>query len=130
MKISNAQLTLTENVAPATVECLARCSIELNALETAALANPFHPGFRVRCVLRAVDSNVTTAIFTYPRAIFIAGPGGLLNLSPQFSENLGADLLNEDLQGADEIRARFTLVDLSNGASISRNSPTVTINIA
>ena len=129
MRILNRQLTLTEDAAKSTVECRARCTVELNALETAALANPFHPGFRLRCVLQAVDPGVTTTIFTYPRSIRIQGIGGVLNLTPQFVETIGADLLNEDANGNDEIRARFTLVDLSNSASVIGNSQAVTINI-
>jgi hypothetical protein len=132
MDIVNRKLTLTPNTAQDTVECVATCTVELNALETAALGNLMHPGFRLRCVLQGMDGRrLTTAtpIFTYPRSIRIQGPGGLLNLSCVFKETLSTDLLNEDTNGQDEIRANFTLQDRSNFASVTRHTGNVSINI-
>ncbi|VVN23251.1 hypothetical protein PS639_04402 [Pseudomonas fluorescens] len=126
--ITNRALTLNQNAATALIECIAGCTVELNALETGALLNPLHPGFRLRCVLVGDDPGPTDpVIFTYPRSMTFRNIVNMLNVNQVFTEILGADLLNEDVNGLDEIRAIFTLTDLSNGQSVIRRSPRVQI---
>ena len=44
-----------------------------------------------------------------------------------FRQEVSTEILNEDVNGSDEIIARFTLVDNSNGRSVSRRSNQVTM---
>ena len=124
MRILNRKLTLVEDPATGIVNCLAGCTVELNALETASLLNPFHPGFRLSCVLLGIDPGPDTTLFHFEDRIFnnivqIAG------LNQVFEKNLGKVVLNEDVSGPDEIRAQFTLSDRSNGQSVVRRSNVV-----
>ncbi len=127
MVIRNRSLVINQNVANDIGECIASCKVELNGFELAALANPFHPGFRLRCVLEAVDPGPDPVIFSYPRSKTFHGPLDVFQLDQVFTADLSLDLLNEDVNGADEIRARFTLVDLSNGNNVIRRSSTLSL---
>ena len=127
MRILNRTLTLTDNPAKQTVLCLAGCTVELNALETASLLNPLHPGFRLSCVLVGVDVGPDTTLFNYGDRFFhnivqIAG------LNQAYEVELSRVVLNEDVNGVDEIAAEFTLSDRSNGQRVVRRSNVVQRN--
>ena len=127
MRILNRTLTLTDNPAKQTVLCVAGCTVELNALETASLLNPLHPGFRLSCVLVGVDVGPDTTLFNYGDRFFhnivqIAG------LNQAYEVELSRVVLNEDVNGVDEIAAEFTLSDRSNGQRVVRRSNVVQRN--
>ncbi len=129
MIIKNRNLTINQKVANDTAICIAACTVEFNPLEIGALANPFHPGFRLTCVLEAADPGPDPVIFTYPRTKTFRGLLEVFQFDQVFEEELSLDLLNEDVSGFDEIRARFTLVDRSNGRSVTRSSPIVSLSL-
>src|SRR6185436_8348917 len=112
MRILNRVLTLTENPATGNVNCVAGCKVELNALETASLLNPFHPGFRLSCVLLGIDVGPDTTLFNYGDRFF-HNIVQILGLNQVFEVNLSKVVLNEDVAGLDEIAAEFTLRDNS-----------------
>ena|SRR6266496_4724077 len=127
MRILNRTLTLTDNPAKQTVLCAAGCTVELNALETASLLNPLHPGFRLSCVLVGVDVGPDTSLFNYGDRFFhnivqIAG------LNQAYEVELSRVVLNEDVTGLDEIAAEFTLSDRSNNHRVIRRSNVVQRN--
>ena len=129
MRILNRTLTITDIPAKQNVRCLAGCKVELNALETASLLNPFHPGFRLTCVLLGIDVGPDPTLWNFGDRLFhnitqIAG----LNLA--FEVEFGKVMLNEDVSGVDEIAAEFTLSDKSNGLSVVRRSPVVQRNFS
>ena len=124
---SKQNSTLTDNPAKQTVLCVAGCTVELNALETASLLNPLHPGFRLSCVLVGVDVGPDTTLFNYGDRFFhnivqIAG------LNQAYEVELSRVVLNEDVNGVDEIAAEFTLSDRSNGQRVVRRSNVVQRN--
>jgi len=127
MNIVNRALTLNRIVANQTVECIAGCRVELDAFEIAGLTIPGNPGFRLRCVLEGVDVGPDAVIYTYPRSRTFTSPQDLLNVDHVFTEVVSQDILNEDVNDSDEIRAVFTLVNLSTGQSRIRRSPRVDI---
>ena len=129
MNIVNRNLTLNQNVANSTVECIAGCTIELSAFELAGLAVPFNPGYTLRCVLEAQDpgSNSDEVRFTFPFPASFNTPLKILDSDDIFRDTVGVAVLNEDVNGADEIRARFTLVNNSTGQRVIRRSSTQTI---
>lgn len=129
MIIKNRNLTINQNVAEDTATCIAACTIEFNPLELGALANPFHPGFRLTCVLEADDPGTNSVIFTYPRVKTFRGLIEVFQLDQVFEAELSLDLLNEDVRGSDEIKARFTIVDRSNGRSVIRKSSKVVLSL-
>jgi hypothetical protein len=101
--------------------------VELNALETASLLNPLHPGFRLSCVLVGVDVGPDTTLFNYGDRFFhnivqIAG------LNQAYEVELSRVVLNEDVSGLDEIAAEFTLSDRSNNQRVIRRSNVVQRN--
>ena len=128
MNITNRVLTLNQNVANGTVECIAGCRVELNAFEAASLAIPGNPGFTLRCVLEADDpgSSSDEVLFTYPLVIPINALA-LIGTDHVFRSTVSVDILDEDANGADEIRARFRLSNNSNGQKVTRRSPRVVI---
>ena len=127
MRILNRTLTITDIPAKKTVRCLAGCKVELNTLETASLLNPFHPGFRLSCVLLGIDIGPDDTLFNYGDRFFhnIAQIAGL---NQAFDVELAKAVLDEDVSGVDEIRAEFTLSDRSNGQSVVRRSNVVVRN--
>lgn len=127
MRILNRKLTLVENPAIASVKCSAGCLVELNALETASLLNPFHPGFRLSCVLLGIDPGPDTTLFNYGDRNF-NNIVQILGLNQAFDITLPKVVLNEDVNGLDEIRAEFTLIDRSNNQSVVRRSNVVQVN--
>lgn len=129
MNIVNRSLTLNQNVANSTVECIAGCTVELTAFELAGLAVPFNPGFTLSCVLEANDpgSDSDEVRFTFPFPVTFNNPLKILDSDDIFRDTVGEAILNEDVRGADEIRARFTLVNNSTGQRVIRRSPSVTI---
>jgi hypothetical protein len=54
-------------------------------------------------------------------------PLNILDADDIFTSTVSEEILNEDANGADEIRARFTLVNNSNGQSLTKESPMVQI---
>jgi hypothetical protein len=127
VRILNRTLTITDIPERNAVRCLAGCTVELNALETASLLNPLHPGFRLSCVLVGIDVGPDATLVNYGDRFFnnivqIAG------LNQAFEIELGRAALNEDVSGVDEIRAEFTLSDRSNGQSVVRRSNIVERN--
>jgi hypothetical protein len=127
MRILNRSLTMVEDPATGNVNCLSGCKVELNALETASLANPFHPGFRLSCVLVGVDPGPNATLFNYGDRFF-HGIEQIFGLNQVFEQSLSRVVLNEDISGVDEIRAEFTLSDRSNGQSVVRRSNIVDRN--
>lgn len=127
MNIVNRVLTLNQNVANQTVECIAGCRVELDALEIAGLAIPGNRGFRLRCVLEGVDVGDDRVLYTFPRSMTFTSAADLLNADHVFTEVISQDILDEDVNDTDEIRAVFTLVNLSTGQSRIRRSPRVDI---
>jgi hypothetical protein len=119
--------TLVEIPATGNVNCLAGCRVELNGLETASLLNPFHPGFRLSCVLVGVDVGPDDTLFNYGDRFF-HNIGQIVGLNQVFEESLSEVVLNEDVSGVDEIRAEFTLIDRSNGQRVVRRSNVVERN--
>lgn len=122
MNIINRNLTINVDTARRNAECIAGCRIELNPFEIGALANPFHPGFTLRCILLGIDPGPDPVIFNYPRVKVFNNITGIISIDQVFTEVLSLEILNEDTTGADEIRAQFTLVDNSNGQSVIRRS--------
>lgn len=122
MNITKRKLTLNVNAAEQTVRCISGCHIDLNALETAALLNPFHPGFQLRCVLLGCDPGADPVVFTYPIVKKMNVVENITGQNHVFTHDVSTAILDEDTTGNDEIRARFTLVDLSNGQSVVRTS--------
>src|SRR5688500_14091482 len=129
MRILNRTLTLVEDPATENVNCLAGCRVELNGLETASLLNPFHPGFRLSCVLVGIDPGPDDTLFNYGDRFFHSIEQ-ILGLDQVFEESLSRVVLNEDISGVDEIRAEFTLSDRSNAQSVVRRSNLVARNFA
>jgi hypothetical protein len=127
MNIVNRVLTLNQNVANGTVECIAGCRVELNAFEIAGLAMPGNPGFTLRCVLVGEDPGPDPVIFTYPFSRTFKDVLAILDADDIFRQDVSVDILDEDAGGVDEIRAMFTLVNNSNGQTVRRRSPKVTI---
>jgi hypothetical protein len=122
MNIINRNLTINVDNARRIAECIAGCRIELNPFEIGALANPFHPGFTLRCVLLGIDPGPDTVIFSYPRVKTFNNITDIISVDQVFTDVLSFNILNEDANGADEIRAQFTLVDNSNGQREIRRS--------
>jgi hypothetical protein len=122
MNITKRKLTLNVDTATEIVQCVAGCHIDLNALETGALLNPLHPGFRLRCVLLGRDPGPDEVIFTYPVVKTMNLVENILGQNHVFTADVSVSILDEDTTGNDEICARFTLVDLSNGQSVVRIS--------
>jgi len=127
MNIVNRILTLNQNVANGTVECIAGCRVELNAPEIIGLAIPGNPGFTLRCVLEGVDVGPDPVIFTFPLSRTFNNPVNILDADDIFTSTVSTDILDEDANGADEIRAVFTLVNNSNGQRVRRRSERVQI---
>jgi hypothetical protein len=129
MRILNRTLTLTDVPQRQMVHCLAGCRVELNALETASLLNPFHPGFRLQCVLLGIDVGPDTSLWNFGDRNFndIAQIAGL---NQTFEEEFSKVMLNEDVSGVDEIAVEFTLSDRSNGLSVIRRSNVVQRNFS
>jgi hypothetical protein len=121
MRILNRKLTLVEDPATQNVNCVAGCTVELNALETASLLNPLHPGFRLSCVLVESDVGPDDTLFHFEDRFF-HNIVQITGLNQKFEVNLAKTVLNEDVSGPDEIRAQFTLVDRSNGRSVVKKS--------
>ena len=130
MRILNRNLTLVVDTATDTVNCVAGCTVELNAFETASLLVPGTPGFRLRCVLLGCDQspNPDDTIFTYPRTKNFTNITEILNVNQVFEADVSPDVLNEDTNGADEIRAQFTLINRSNGQSVVKRSNRVVMD--
>ena len=129
MNIINRALTLNQNVANQTIECIAGCRVTLTLEELAGLANPFNPGFTLSCVLLAGDPGPDPVIFTFPlvqNRVFRT-PADITFPDHVFRATVGVGILNEDTSGADEIKARFTFVNNANGAAMTRRSPRITI---
>lgn len=129
MRIVNRVLTLNPNVGNGTVECIAGCRVELNAFEIAGLALPGNPGFTLRCFLEGVDVGPDPAIFTFPLSRTFSNPLNVLDADDIFRSTVSTDILDEDSNGADEIRAVFTLVNNSNGQRLRKRSGTHTISL-
>lgn len=129
MEIKNRQLTINQQLAENNAECIARCTVELNALETLSLANPWHPGFRLSCVLEAEDPGPNPVLYTYPRRKTFRGVIDVTQMEQMFEVVIDLDILNEDIGGPDEVRAKFTLEDRSNGRSVTRRSPVVNLSV-
>lgn len=129
MNIVNRSLTLNQNVGNSTVECIAGCTVELTPWELLGLGAPGNPGYTLRCVLEANDpgSDSDEVRFTFPFPASFNNPLKILDADDIFRDTVGVAILNEDVNGADEIRARFTLVNNSTGQSVIRRSPSVTI---
>lgn len=124
MNIVNRVLTLNQNVGNGTVECIAGCRVQLTAFEIAGLAIPGNPGFTLRCTLEGVDVGPDSVLFTFPLSRTFNNPLNILDADDIFRSTVSTDILNEDVNGADEIRAVFTLVNNSTGQSVRRNSAT------
>jgi hypothetical protein len=124
MRIVKRKLTINEDSATNLAECIAGCRVELNAFESASLAIPNAPGFTLSCRLRGGDPGPDPLIFTYPRSKTFTNLLDLINTDHVFRETLSMELLDEDTtgDGIDEIKAVFTLVNNSTGASMNRNS--------
>jgi hypothetical protein len=122
MKITKRKLTLNVNAIADNATCVAGCHIDLNLAETAALLNPFHAGFRLSCVLLGCDPGPDKVIFTYPVVKTMNLIENITGQNHVFTADVGISILDEDTTGADEIRARFTLLDLSNGQSVVKTS--------
>ncbi len=129
VNITNRVLTLNQNVANGTVDCVAGCRVILTPFELAALAIPGNPGFTLRCVLIADDPGELSdeVLFTFPLSRTFNNPLNLINADNVFTSTVSIDLLNEDTNGADEIRARFTLINNSTGQRVIRRSRQVQI---
>jgi hypothetical protein len=127
MRILNKTLTFVEDPATSNVRCLAGCRVELNGLETTSLLNPFHPGFRLSCVLVGIDPGPDATLFNYGDRFFHSIEQ-ILGLDQVFEQSLSKVVLNEDVSGVDEVRAEFTLSDRSNGQSVVRRSNVVERN--
>jgi len=127
VRIVNRVLTLNRNVANGTVDCIAGCRVELNAFELLGLGVPGNPGFTLKCVLRAQDPGPDAILFTFPFVRTFNNPLNILDADDIFTSTVSEEILNEDTNGADEIRARFTLVNNSNGQSLIKESPMVQI---
>lgn len=128
MKITNKNLTLTEDTGTDTVNCVAGCRVELDPFETASLALPNTPGFRLRCVLLGIDVGPDDTVFSYPRSKTFTRVVDILDVNQVFDADVSTDILNEDANGADEIRAEFTLINRSTGQSVVRRSNAVQMN--
>lgn len=128
MNIVNRSLTLNQNVGNSTVECIAGCTVELTTWELAALAVP-NAGYTLTCVLEANDPGRSSdeVRFTFPFPATFNNPLKILDADDIFRDTVGVAILNEDVNGSDEIRARFTLVNNSTGQSVIRRSPSVSI---
>jgi hypothetical protein len=129
MNIVNRALTLNQNVGNDVIECIAGCTVELTAFEVAGLAVPLNPGYTLSCVLEANDpgSDSDEVRFTFPLPVTFDNPLKILDSDDIFRATVGTQILNEDANGADEIRARFTLVNNSTGRRVIRRSASVTI---
>ena len=124
MRIKNRKLTIVDDPATGMASCAAACDVELNALETAALANPFHPGFKLRCRLEALDPDASATVFTYPEVKTLNLVAAIIP-TQIFNANLSTELLDEDVSTTDDIRASFTLIDKSNNVSVTKVSNTI-----
>lgn len=129
MNIVNRSLTLNQNVGNNTVDCIAGCTVQLTGWELLNLAAPGNPGYTLRCVLEANDPGTDSDEnrFTFPFPVTFDNPGKILDADDIFTATVGNAILNEDVSGADEIRAKFTLVNNSTGQSVTRKSSSVTI---
>jgi hypothetical protein len=124
MKIRNRVLTLTPNVANDTWECVAGCRVELTPFEIAGLAIPGNPGYTLRCFLEAVDVGPDTPIFTFPKTRTFKSLVDILDADDLFKADVSSDILDEDSNGADEIRAVFVLRNNSTGNTVRQKSGT------
>ena len=111
--------------------CRLRCKMprHLTPFELAALAIPGNSGFTLRCVLIADDPGELSdeVLFTFPLSRIFNNPLNLINADNVFTTTASIDLLNEDTNGADEIRARFTLINNLTGQRVIRRSRQVQI---
>lgn len=128
MNLINRRLTLNQNIAADTVECVASCRVELTALEIASFA--LGNTFTLRCVIRANDPGQDSdeVLFTYPRTRTFGALVDLLDVDQIFTEVVSRDVLDEDVGGSDEMRARFRLTDNSTGRTRQRLSPIVQLD--
>lgn len=123
MVITNMSLTVVEDPATGTANCVAGCSVGLNPLEIASLEVPVHPGFRLSCVILGIDQGIDRTLFNYPRTVSFNDATDLLRLNQAFQATLSLAMLDEDPgAAADELRAEFTITDLSNGQSVIERS--------
>jgi hypothetical protein len=128
MNIINRKLTLNQDVSTRQIECIAGCKVTLNEFEAAALLNPWHGGFTLKCVLVGDDpGSPDPVIFTFPMVRRFRNILDILNADDLFKQTLSSEIINEDVNGTDEIRAVFTLVDESSGKSVVKRSNQVEI---
>ena len=128
MNIINRNLTIVQNPANKTAKCTAGCTVTLDAFETASLLIPGFPGFRLSCVLLGIDPGPDDTLFIYPRSKKFTNILDITGVNQVFEDDLSFSILNEDANGADEIRAEFTLINLSTGQSRVRRSNQVQMN--
>lgn len=123
MNVVNRRLTLNEDAAGGTVECIAGCRVELTPLEVASFVTG--NSFTLSCRLRANDPGEGSdeVLFTYPNSRTFGAAVDLLGMDHVFRATVSRDLLDED-NGTDEIRARFTLVNNGTGQRRIRSSAT------
>lgn len=100
---------------------------KLNAFEILGLGVPGNLGFTLKCVLRAVDPGPDAVIFTFPFVRTFNNPLDILDAEDIFTSNVSEEILDEDANRPDEIRARFTLMNNSNGQRVTRETAIVQI---
>jgi hypothetical protein len=127
MDIEKRALTLNQNVANQTVDCIAGCHVKLEPGEIASLGVPGNPGFTLTCVLEGVDRGPDTVLFTFPTSRTFLNLLDIGDVDEVFTGTVSSAILNEDGQEADEIRAVFTLVNNSTGISVIRRSANVQV---
>ncbi len=115
MNITKKRLTLTEDPSTDTVECVAACHVDLTPTEIASFA--LGNSFTLRCAIRANDPGQDSdeVLFQYPRSKTFRALIDLLNVDQVFTAVVSRDLLDEDANGSDDVRARFRLKDNSTG---------------
>ncbi len=114
MNVINRRLTLNEDAAGGTVECISGCRVELTPFEVASFVTG--NSFTLSCRLRANDPGEGSdeVLFTYPTSRTFQAAVDLLGMDHVFRATVSRDLLDED-NGTDEIRAHFTLVNNATG---------------
>jgi hypothetical protein len=128
MNIVNKRLTLNPDLTRDEVECIAGCRVTLTPLEIASFA--LGNSFTLSCVLRAADPGTDSdeILFVYSPNRTFSTAVDLLDMEHVFRDKVSRGILDEDVNGSDEIRARFRLMDNSNGRRRTRTSARVQLD--
>ena len=126
--ITNATLSLSHDHEKKVVRAIAKCSVNVTALELCQMKNcPRLPLLKLKCQLWGADSGLTGAddfLFTYANVFYFPDTTPTSTESRTFDVVLGEGVLDEDW-GEDEVYALFKLVNLSSLVEVRKKSNTV-----